>query len=625
MTEQRKARLLKWNIAYRNGNPIVSDQRYDVELMALERELSSQDFEDFRLHLGESGGSIKHPATIGSLENVYSSNPLGKRTLASWIKEQDVQRVFVSEKIDGMSSVVHYLSSEPVLSATRGDGYSGEKIQDRKTATMFPALTEANLDLQFRCELTLTGDTHKKLGLKNRRNGTVGIVKSEDASDTRFQHIQPIAYHIIGSRLPRVEQYKRLEDLGFQVPKHAVLPADENLSAELEKLYEAWSSESDYDIDGIVACDIRYSDEASYYPKKMVAFKVLKDGIQTTITGIDLRVSKGGKITPVLQIEPIEIDGTTVSQASAYNFGTVRDKKLGVGATVTVHKAGEIIPEVVEVIHPVDPVIPCKCPSCNEDVEFDENGTNLLCKNQDCGVVEVRRVAYLLKNFDVSGASESSFRKWGISTLEDLLSFRPDPNSKSQTSFYDQFVEKVLNCKVPEVILSRMSFDFGGGEKTLLKVIEFYGIDGLDRLREMESEPTAFPPSVKMATLTNIIAGGWKRNREIYEQLISDPRRTVQSESLSELNSSTSTGPFSGMTFLATGKLSKPRKEIETWIVSQGGTISGAVNSSLDVLVVGEKAGSKLDRAKKLGTVQILNEDELYALPSSSTSKSASL
>ena len=627
--DARMQRLRDWNAAYRLGKPLISDQEYDVELLDLEKLLPADVFQVFRQTLVEPSGSVRHAHIIGSLENVYPENELlSKRLFSDWLTRHSIQRVFVSAKVDGMSGVLDYSNGHPILGSTRGDGYTGERITPWKIQRLCPTLTEPR-SLQVRCEFTLTGNTYKDFGFKNRRNGTVGIIKADSVQEARVDAVGVKAYQILGSDLPRVEQFQILEKLGFETPPHAVMDVTPNLAVDLEQLLDRWRAQADYDIDGLVVCDEGFAFENAYYPEKMVAFKTFKKYVETTVRGVELSVSKGGNLIPVLLLDPVEIDGTTVSRASGYNIQTVKTSGLGIGAKVGIHKAGEIIPEVTCVLEPAPVSLPSDCPSCGAAVSQD--GVHLRCTSNFCASKDLERLEYFLLKRGVEGASKVSLRKWGLLCVEDLLTFRPDIRLKSQTTFHEQVIDKVLNCPNPEDLLGAMSFDNGGGLATVKRLLQFYGFDALQSFAADHVLPETYPPKIKSQTLQNILSGGWKRNVADVFKILEDPRRyselpkTFQDRQLSSAGvdasgiDQESTGPLAGKTFLITGELSVRRKDFESEIVQAGGSILPGVTADLMYLIVGEKPGSKLGKAQKRGTVSIVDEATVRSMMATTT------
>jgi DNA ligase (NAD+) len=616
--QMMRLQLRKWNTSYRAGFPEVVDQLYDTTLLALEKNLSHAEFAAFQLELLEVPGDVKHPCIVGSLENVYASNTLKKREIMDWIQKYSIRRIFVSEKVDGISSVTTYRGTTAIGSASRGNGESGEAFPARNVSRIFPTLHEPVEHCVVRAELTLCGEVTQRFGLKNRRNGTVGTLKSTTVDHERLDAVRVLAYQIVGETLTREQQFTRLRELGFQTPKSAIFDVTDQLPTQLCQFLEDCRKTADYDIDGLAVCDIDFIHEERYYPEKMVAFKMLKSGTETTITSIEINVTKGGLLAPVAILEPTLIDGTTVSRASVYHFGNILSRQLGPGARVLVHKSGEIIPEVTEVLVPAEYTLPTHCPDCHGELQFSEGYTRIRCLNTDCGDAKYKRMSYFLNNCGIRGAALTTLRKLSIDSIDALLEFQPDPRLKTQCRLAEQIDQLVINTFTESELLAKMSFSTGGGGKTVQAILAHYGIPQLNLYARdgIPTDLTNFPSSIQLTTLQNFISGGWTRNFLDCQKICQDPRRNneaiqqraIQSQmtQMSQLDQ-----PLSGQTFLLTGTLTRKRAEFEADIKAAGGTILGAVSKSLNYLVVGEKAGNKLSRAQAIPTISILSEEQL--------------
>jgi DNA ligase (NAD+) len=267
--------------------------------------------------------------------------------LCKWVAKYKVARVFWSYKLDGMSFVAEYVSGSLISLATRGDGITGESILNKAPYIVIPMSVNKAFTGTVRGELVLEGDSHKQLGYKNRRNGVVGCVKEDSINPNKLIHVVAYAYQILDFINPVPVQFDYLEELGFETPPHGYLPADERLEEELKI---CTLQIQDFDFDGIVISTPEYNNENVYFPELQVAFKVNSEGVPCKVTGITWDVSKNRLLKPVIQIEPTEIDGATITNVTGYNAKWVMTNKIETGTTVLVVRSGQVIPKIIGVV-----------------------------------------------------------------------------------------------------------------------------------------------------------------------------------------------------------------------------------------------------------------------------------
>jgi DNA ligase (NAD+) len=337
-----KIKIKEANSSYRNGNPIMSDEDFDYLLEELESEMNAEDFLEFRKSLTEESGDVKHTYIIGSLNKIrYGMNELSK-----WLDKVDLNIIFWSYKLDGMSFVAKYEEGYLIQLTSRGDGITGQNLTNKAKYINIPNTLSHNFSGEVRGELTLDGDSHIELGFKNRRNGVVGVMGRDNIIPETLKHVQAYAYQIITSDNTIEQQFNQLEDLGFTVPYCGVIDVD-NCEEELKSIL---SCETPYDKDGLVISSPYYKNENVFLPENQVAFKVNSEGVETTITGITWEISKNYLLKPVAQIIPVDIDGATITNVTCYNYKYVKDNNLQIGTKVKIIRAGQVIPRIIEVI-----------------------------------------------------------------------------------------------------------------------------------------------------------------------------------------------------------------------------------------------------------------------------------
>jgi len=608
-SDSLKADITHYNTLYRAGQPQVSDEQYDNLLTEYRNSVSLDEYEAFAQTLTEAGGDVKHPYAVGSLKKVK----FGEAQLMPWLLKYGTGKVLVQAKIDGLSYTAKYINGILNLGATRGDGYTGKDIT-RKLRLILPNQLPEPVTMDVRGEITLTGDDHVKLGFKNRRNGSVGLINREEAADADVACLKGFACQIRSGHFadkPVSTQLEELKRLGFTTSEYAFAEVKTAWASDkAEEYFAGWLSgvkeRVNYDVDGLVLCAQNYVLEDVFYPTGMVAFKVNQDAVQTTVLGLEWNVSKNGLAKPVVLIDPVEIDGTTVSRVTGYNAQWLLDNGVGEGALVGVIKSGEIIPKIIETYEPAHVVLLEECPSCGMSLTM--SGVDLVCTNEYCGAKGVKEVESFLVKLGVDGAKAATLENFGIVTMDDLLTWRPDMNYKSQTNLYAELEGKLFNRAADE-LFAAMLFD-GFGRKMVNRLIEFYGtrFEATGAIRYMASgnAPEGFSqPEGFTSWNMSKVADSWERNLEFLGKIVADPRWKEP-----EVKESAAKGnALEGKSFLFTGTLSMPRKQAEGLVMDNGGTVASGVSKNLAYLVAGEAAGSKLDKAKKLG-VTVLTEQE---------------
>lgn len=602
--------LKKANKAYRTGDPIIPDQEYDDLLEQLEKLLGSLQFARFRRTLMDETGKVKHRTIIGSLNKVKAEEP---EIFQKWLDGISNPPLLVMDKIDGASIVLNYVNGYFAGAATRGDGHAGEDQTEKFSHIVNQDLGDRQLNMEIRAEVTLTFETFETLqnidintDHKNLRNSTVGLLNNKSIYPDKLALLRVIAYEIIGSPHPRGEQLRILKSLGFDTPMAVMYDKNEtyhanSLAVDLVSWLSSRKEKAKYMVDGLVICPVSYVGEpTSFCPEKMVAFKARIESVETQIRGIEWNISKGGLLKPVVLLQPCQLNGTTVKRASGYNALNVQTLGLAIGDTVEVYKGGEIIPVIHRVVSKggATPSLPNICLSCHTSLVW--CGVDLKCPNNDCDDRSMKELTYFVGTCQLEGAGASNLKKWGIYSVEDLITWVPENNSGSQNKFYDELVSKVFTLDQNSLLCS-MSWN-GGGARTVGKMIDHYTIKGLDELAEEPTmiDETFTPAGIGRKTMEKVLEK-WFDNMRLVVEIMNDSRWNPINKKPVVAGSA-----LAGKSFCFTGKISRPRKEFEKMVTDQGGELK-SVGKGLDYLVAGEKAGSKLDKAAKLG-IKVINE-----------------
>ena len=355
MTDQARqieTQLVYWNDEYRKGTPVVSDPVFDSLLEQFESFVTVEEYTRVRESLFNTKGDVKHQYIIGSLKKTKAEDD----SILKWIGKDNVTEAYIVEKLDGMSIVLHYVDSVLVKAVSRGDGEYGKDYTEN-----LKHIAPLRLDLKFtgqvRAEVVLPISELKNINdigftYKNPRNATTGLITSKSTEADLLKRCKVIAYQIMGSTEKKPTQYSALYDLGFTLPKRETFDTriDNVTPNSLKAIYEIWTAQSDYEIDGLVIHNLNYGDENIKLPTHTIAFKVNDLVATTTVLDIEWEMSRGKEYRPVVVFKAIELGGATIQRATGNNLQWLIDHKLEIGCSVIIEKAGDIIPRIVQVV-----------------------------------------------------------------------------------------------------------------------------------------------------------------------------------------------------------------------------------------------------------------------------------
>jgi DNA ligase (NAD+) len=342
-----KSQIIDANNAYRNGNSIISDEEYDSLLEDLESELDFIEFVSFQKTLTESKGTVANSYVLGSLTKFKFEE---SDKFIKWLKDQKINEVFVSDKIDGCSFYAEYRNGKLTLLTSRGDGDEGTDWTPKAPYINIPQTISNTDPIDIRGEVTIHQDGVDVLGFKNKRSGTAGIMNAKDVDPTRLKYIHAYTYEVLSGNMTIESQFTFLDNLGFKTSGIGFFDVTNDLHEQLKVWYDHRRSNAMYAMDGLVISDANYVPENTFYPKSKIAFKINSTGVETTVIGIEWNISKGGLLKPVVLVEPTEIDGTTVQRATGYNAKFIQENKIQKGTKVLLIKSGEVIPKIIKVI-----------------------------------------------------------------------------------------------------------------------------------------------------------------------------------------------------------------------------------------------------------------------------------
>lgn len=621
--------------------PTISDKQYDdlyYTLVDLEKETGVVLPYSPTQRVGDQvlDGFVKKRHEV----NLYSLNKVRDfEDLRQWVSDMQTQAKgtdFALEyKFDGLQIVLEYNDGLFVSATTRGNGTIGEDVSLQvKTIKSVP------LKINYHGRLIVQGEcmmTNKNFALynktateklKNPRNAAAGAVRNLDPKETAKRNLDYFCYSILlcdGKNFAtQLEMHQFLEENGFQTGNYFKICKNADEIIENIKQIDKIKNKLDVMIDGMVVKinkvapreDIGYT---AKFPKWAVAFKFEAVEQTTQLLDVVWQVGRTGRVTPIAILEPVELAGATVSRATLNNFDDIKRKNLFKNASVFVRRSNEVIPEVMGLAEKHENsskiVPPTHCPVCSNVLV--EKGPLLFCPNHfGCSAQVIDRLTHFASRnaMNIEGLSdktiEAFYEKLGVRELGDLYKIK-----KSQLltleKFKDKKADNVLSslAKSKNVDLAKFIFSLGieeVGQKTAKDLAKHFKT--LDSLEQATQEQLLELEDIGPVIANNIAMFFQDKNnlKEIADLL-------SQGIKIQEKKHESASQIFSGKTFVLTGALSKPRKEVEALIESHGGKCSSSVSKKTDYVLVGEEAGSKLDKAKELG-VKVLDEKQFLEM-----------
>jgi DNA ligase (NAD+) len=654
---------------YVDSAPVISDTEYDAlerELRALEEaypDVVTPDSPTLRVG-GEPAAAlphVRHRRPLLSLDNVLSADEL-----RAWDERlrraagRPAGRYVVEPKVDGLSISVWYTNGALERALTRGDGVVGEDVTGnvRAIAAVPARLTRDLPFVEARGEVFFPRTSFQALNaarveagaapLANPRNAASGTIRLLDASASASRRLSVFFYllsEIEGDPIPPTHSagLDRLRELGLPVnPLNAICGTIEEVLARLDDV-RALRPELDYEIDGAVvkADDLevqRLAGMTSKFPRWAVAFKYPPDQAETTIRDIVVQVGRTGTLTPVAELAPVLLAGTTVSRATLHNEDEIARKDVRIGDSVVIEKAGEIIPQIARVIverRPPDAatfVMPRRCPACGSDAVREEGEVASRCTGVACPAK--RREALLhfasRSGMDVQGLGDAlvdqllarglvgdvaDLYALGIETLAEL-------ERMGRRSAANLVRELEASKQRP---LHKLIYALGirhVGERAARVLASSFGsVDALGRASAETLESTR-EIGPKTAAAVRLFFDQ-PANRRLLERLAKAGLRTEASEE-ERLPSPAADSPFSGKTVVLTGALpDMSRAEAKSHVESLGGRVAGSVSAKTDLVVAGDDAGGKLDKARALG-IRVIGPEEFAELLAANINRRAS-
>jgi len=643
---------------YVEAKPTITDLEYD---RLLER-LKNFEVEHPELIIPESPTqrigdrpvddleSAPHRVPMMSIDNTYSVEELQKYgdRIAGLLPDEKVEWV-VELKIDGVAASLTYENGVLVRGATRGDGKTGDDITHnirtvlgvplRLAGNEFPPLVEVRGEVYMNnSDLVRLNETREKQGLDlyaNTRNVTAGSIRLLDPRICAERRLR-IFCHGVGeveglASTTHMDFLDQLSRWGLPATPHVACLGSFAEAVTHAEEFVGRLHELDFEVDGIVLKVNRFEQRerlgaTSKSPRWVIAYKFEKYEAITELREIRVQVGKTGTITPVAELKPVELAGTTVSRASLHNADEIARKDVRVGDTVVVEKAGKIIPHIVRVeIHqrPDDArqfEFPTHCPECETLLEKDEGGVYIRCPNMSCPAQLRERLQYFASRtaMDIEGMGDKLV---GQLVASGLVKDFADLYGLTELQLLE--LER-MGKKSAQNLLVAIDTSKGRGLARLLNGLPIRHVG--NRVATILAETLKTMDALQKASaeeLSEINEVGPIIAQSVYEFLHSEyGMQAVQHLAAADVDlaviQSAEMGPvnqvLAGKTVVVTGKLSTyTRDEIHALVEQHGGRASSSVSGSTDFLVAGEKAGSKLAKATKLG-VAVLTEEDFEAL-----------
>jgi len=653
------------------ADPVISDEEYDTFVKKLEKlesqhpELITPDSPTQRVgkDLTKDFLHVIHKTPMLSLSNTYNEEELfdfDKRVRKALPENEKVEYI-VEFKIDGASVSINYVDGVLKTAATRGDGIIGEEITTNvKTMRTIPlrlrmddSISYKLNDFEVRGEIFMNIDEFEKLNKQrsakgeklfaNPRNSAAGTLKMQDPKIVAKRPLNNFIYSLISPEVnleTHQKNLKVLKKLGFKVNHNYKKCKSINAVVEVCREFESLRDKLEYEIDGVVVKvnSIKQQNilgNIAKSPRWAVAFKFKAKQAFTVINKIVWQVGRTGAVTPVAELEPVLLAGSTISRATLHNFDEIERKDIRLGDKVVIEKGGDVIPKVVSVVLTERPgrsrvtEPPDECPACKTKLYKPEDEVAYYCENHSCPAQVKGRLEHFASRgaMDIEGLGVSSIdvfvEKSFLNTYSDIYKLK---NLRSELIEIERMgkksIDNLLNAieiskqKPFDKVLFALGIRYVGAGVALKLAKHFKSLNSLLKATEEElTEADEIGESISRSVKTFF---GSKKNLKITDELKKTGLNFELSDDIYKQQKETT---FTGRTFVLTGTLSKfTRDEVSAKITELGGKVTSSVTNKTDYLVAGEKAGSKFTKAKSLG-INILSETDFINLLNEAVAK----
>lgn len=658
ITEVRKHN----NAYYVMDAPTISDNEYDqLRLSLIELEERYPDLTQSDSPTASVGddplpsfSQVKHDIPMLSLGNVFNKDDLTEfmRRVNDRLSDKDKNPSYEVElKLDGLAVSLKYHNGQFVRGVTRGDGQTGEDItQNVRTINNIPLVLEAAFDidvLEVRGEVLMPKAGFERLNREakqsegkvfaNPRNAAAGSLRQLDPAVAANRPLAFYAYSVNQGLPEHITQQSAalawLKEIGFTVSEVKVVNSVDQVQSYYESVIETRSS-LPFEIDGMVikVDDLQLQSQLGHLsrePRWATAYKFPAETAITKLNAIEWQVGRTGQITPVGKLEPVQVGGVTVSNVTLHNIGEIQRLDVRVGDTVSVHRAGDVIPKVTRVWHELRPedtesvTLPANCPVCDSPVVLPEGEALARCTGElFCPAQQQEALIHFVsrKAMDIEGLGErwliSFFEQGIVKTVADIYHLN---EHKEDLVNFEKLGEKSVNNLLTAIeeskdtTLSRFIYAIGikgVGETTAQNLAQHFG--DLPPLMEASIEALEVVPDI--GTITAELIYNFFRAEHNVEVIEALQQAGVHWDKVEQVVSDNL--PLEGQTWVITGTLVESgmsRDDAKAQLQALGAKVSGSVSAKTSALLAGEKAGSKLTKAESLG-VRVVLEEEFLAL-----------
>ena len=661
------------NLYYNEDNPIISDMEYDKLIREL-RDLEETnpnlkveyEIKNSKVGFGneksenenvsptekiggiasEKFSKVRHRVPMLSLSNTYNISEIedfDKRVKKIIDVKKKIDYV-LELKLDGLSISLIYENGILKQGITRGDGQIGEDVTENiMEIESIPKKLKEPISLEVRGEVILPISEFGRINQEredegedvfaNPRNAAAGTIRQLDKSIVKERKLDCYLYYLVNAEEYGMKTHKEsieyIEKLGFKTTKIFELYND---FGKLEKAIDVWRTKReklDYETDGLVikVNEFEHYDELGYTtksPRWAIAYKFPAEQVKTKLYDVTFQVGRTGVVTPVAELEAVNLSGSVVKRASLHNFDEIRRKEIKIGDNVIIEKAAEIIPQVVNVVFEdrkgdeKDIEVPTNCPICDSELVKEEGQVALKCLNPQCPEKVKREIAYFVSRdaMNITGLGEKIVEKFielgKIKTVVDIYSLK---NYAEELENLEKMGKKSVENLINSIeeskkqgfskVLYALGIPFVGKFNANLLTKNYNSIELLkEKSIEDLLEIKGIGDKVAVAVHTYLNdENNWAKIVALKEIGLQFEAEKAEEEKIED-------NPIKGKSFLATGKLEKyKRNDIKDIILAKGGNYLSGVTKKLDYLIAGEKAGSKLSKAEELG-VRVLTEEE---------------
>jgi DNA ligase (NAD+) len=651
---------------YVQNDPLISDFEYDTLYKQLEKfekdnpSAITSDSPTQRVGAGlnKDFPKVQHLVPMLSLENSYNADDL-----IDWDRKcrelsgLDVVEYSIEPKFDGASISLIYEDDKLARGATRGDGVVGDEITTNvkqiRSVPLSAKFSEYGIQqIEIRGEVLMNKNNFKAYNdklieegippLANPRNAAAGSLRIKDTAEVGKRNLEAFLYHVSYLTTENGQQtterptthngmIEMMWNLGFRSPKKE-LQVVKGIAAVVQHIndFEIKRDGLPYEIDGMVVKvnDLQLQDKlgmTSHHPRWAIAFKFKARQATTRLIGVEFQVGRTGAVTPVAKLEPVQVGGVTVSSISIHNEEYIKEKDLMLGDTVLIERSGDVIPQIVKSFTELRKgdeqkiKFPTTCPVCNHPLFKPEEEAVWRCTNINCEAQVVERIIHFVSKdaMDIRSFGEANVRKfYDMGFLKDIPGVYTLPFDEIRKT--GGFGEKSINNLQTAIEASK--------NQPLHRII--YGL-GIRYVGETTAKTLAAAVSYlydfvhySEEQLQQLDDVGIKVAQSIYAFFKDEEniKMIQQLEALgvqlkNEKKEVASDGNLSGQTFLFTGTLNKmKRSDAEALVEKNGGKILSGVSSKLNYLVVGEDAGSKQEKAKKITSIKIISEEDFIKM-----------